>query len=154
MPGESRPRRTGRTRRPVRVRRGGAARVAGAMRSIGLSTTRRAAVVAIVLCTLAFTLAVPLRTYLAQQAEVSQEEERQRRLEAEIERLEERKAELEDPVQVEAEARARLRYVMPGETPYIVQLPEDSADVGDGDGGEDGASGGAWYERVWAGVTE
>ncbi|WP_317493120.1 septum formation initiator family protein [Haloechinothrix sp. LS1_15] len=123
------------------------------MRTIGLTTTRRAAVVALVLCALVFTLAVPLRTYLAQQAEIAEQEERQEQLEAEIERLEERRAELDDPVQVEAEARARLRYVMPGETPFIVQLPEDTAEAAgaDEDDGEDAA--GPWYEQLWSSIT-
>ncbi|MGH3436822.1 MAG: FtsB family cell division protein, partial [Sciscionella sp.] len=40
-----------------------------------------------------------------------------------VSRLQARKAQLSDPDQIEAEARLRLRYVMPGETPYVVQLP-------------------------------
>lgn len=128
------------------------ARVTSAMRSLGQATTRRAAVVAIVVCALAFTLAVPLRTYLAQQAEVSQAEERQERLETEVAQLEDRKAELEDPVQVEAEARARLRYVMPGETPYIVQLPDEAAEEGQDDG-ENDSDADAWYQRLWSNIA-
>ena len=67
-----------------------------------MSTTRRAAVVAIVVCALAFTIAVPLRTYLSQRAEVAEEEARQAELRQEVGRLEDRKAELSDPAQVEA----------------------------------------------------
>src|SRR5690606_6142387 len=65
--------------------------------------------------------------------------------------LERKKRALSDPAQIEAEARRRLRYVMPGETPYIVQLP------GDAPTGEEHTSGGrteidaAWFEKLWAG---
>ncbi|WP_187346842.1 septum formation initiator family protein [Saccharomonospora sp. CUA-673] len=120
-----------------------------------MSTTRRAAIVAIVVCALAFTIAVPLRTYLSQQAEVSEQEARQQQLRQQVEQLEERKAELSDPAQVEAEAKRRLRYVTPGETPYIVQLPGDRGDESRPlRGDEQPHSDAAWYENLWDGVTE
>ncbi|WP_199432585.1 FtsB family cell division protein [Qaidamihabitans albus] len=114
-----------------------------------MSTTRRAAVVAIVVCALAFTIAVPLRTYLSQKAEVTQQEQRQAELRRQVAELEAREAELSDPAQVEAEARRRLRYVMPGETPYIVQLPEDEAAAERPRPGEYRHPQGPWYERLW-----
>ncbi|WP_183783040.1 FtsB family cell division protein [Prauserella sediminis] len=149
-----RTRRSGDRRSALR-RPAAAKRAASAARVLGMSTTRRAAVVAIVVCALAFTIAVPLRTYLSQRAEVAEQEARQEQLQQQVERLEQRKAELSDPAQVEAEARRRLRYVMPGETPYIVQLPEDSAaepEPAQGDGSPQRH--GAWYEQLWNGVTE
>jgi cell division protein FtsB len=118
-----------------------------------MSTTRRAAVVAIVVCALAFTVAVPLRTYLSQRSEVSVQEKRRSELQHEVAQLEQRKAELTDPAQVEAEARKRLRYVMPGETPYMVQLPEDKAQAQPAVPGQQAAPAGAWYERLWAQVS-
>jgi cell division protein FtsB len=127
--------------------------MADAAKALGLSTTRRAALVAIVVCALAFTIAVPLRTYLSQRADVAAHERQVQRLEAEVAELEKRRDELRDPAQVEAEARRRLRYVMPGETPYIVQFPEDRAQSGTGT--DDGASEPEpWYEMVWNSVTE
>jgi len=101
-------------------------RLAGAARALGLSSTRRAAIAALVVCALAFTLAVPLRTYLAQRAEVAEQEELKEQLTGKVAELERKKRALSDPAQIEAEARRRLRYVMPGETPYIVQLPGDA----------------------------
>ncbi|MGH3518922.1 MAG: FtsB family cell division protein [Haloechinothrix sp.] len=124
-----------------------------AARALGLSTTRRAAVAAIVVCALAFTLAVPLRTYLAQQTAVAEQEELKAELQDRVRELERRKAELADPAQVEAEARRRLRYVMPGETPYIVQLPEDSVDADESADAEHERGTGAWYERLWSNVA-
>lgn len=120
---------------------------------LGLSTTRRAALVAIVVCALAFTLAVPLRTYLSQRADVAEQEARQAQLERQVDQLEQRKADLADPAQVEAEARRRLRYVMPGETPYMVQLPEDKKAAEQRAHGEPARPEGAWYQELWDSVN-
>lgn len=118
---------------------------------LGLSTTRRAAILAIACCALAFTVAVPLRTYLTQRSELSVQQERQDELQAKRKELRERKGELDDPAVIEAEARSRLGYVMPGQTPYVVQLPEETADRnGDGDGGESkDRHQDPWYESLW-----
>jgi cell division protein FtsB len=146
--------RDGRPARPVAV--GGAARsrTVRAAAAFGLSTTRRAAVFAIVVCALALSIAVPLRTYLGQRDDVALEEQRQEELRAQVEGLEERKAQLDDPAQVEAEARRRLRYVMPGETPYMVELPSDKGE----ETGEQPAKGKAkdesWYQLLWNAVSE
>ncbi|WP_134717151.1 FtsB family cell division protein [Saccharomonospora xinjiangensis] len=146
-----RPRRARRERRVARLRRLGAGKVADAAKALGLSTTRRAALVAIVVCALAFTIAVPLRTYLSQRADVAAQEREVAELEAEVERLENRRDELNDPAQVEAEARRRLRYVMPGETPYIVQFPDSRTGQAVGAGEQPGEPE-PWYEKLWNSV--
>ncbi|WP_167166824.1 FtsB family cell division protein [Saccharomonospora amisosensis] len=149
------------SRRPRRVRRGeprsrlrrglSVSRSSGAAKVLGLSTTRRAAVVAIVVCALAFTIAVPLRTYLSQRADVAEQEQRQAELRGQVAQLEQRHAELSDPAQVEAEARRRLGYVMPGETPYMVQLPED--DRGERPQQDEAAPPrDSWYQNLWNSV--
>nr|WP_243658791.1 septum formation initiator family protein [Tamaricihabitans halophyticus] len=121
--------------------------------SSGFFNTRRAAVLVLVVAALAFSLAVPLRTYLTQRAEVSVQEQRSANLREQVERLENRKAQLEDPTQIEAEARERLRYVMPGETPYIVQLPGDEGAGGGNDEKPRPAPSKAWYEELWSDMT-
>nr|WP_245617117.1 septum formation initiator family protein [Amycolatopsis taiwanensis] len=120
---------------------------------LGISTTRRAAVLAIVICALAFTLAVPLRTYLSQRAEIKVQEQHQAELQAEVAQLEARKAALSDPAEVEAEARRRLRYVMPGETPYLVQLPEDSPQSPQQGGQQKPGPSQAWYQQLWSSLS-
>ena len=82
--------------------------------------TGRAAMLALVVCMLAISLAYPLREYLAQRSDIGQ-------LRAEVSEQEQRVAELRtarerwaDPAYVEAQARERLHYVMPGETSYVV----------------------------------
>lgn len=106
---------------------------------------------AIVVCALAFTIAVPLRTYLSQRADVAEQEQRQAELRGQVAQLEQRHAELSDPAQVEAEARRRLGYVMPGETPYMVQLPED--DRGERPQQDEAAPPrDSWYQNLWNSV--
>ncbi|HET9945980.1 MAG TPA: septum formation initiator family protein, partial [Actinomycetes bacterium] len=82
--------------------------------------TGRAAMLALVVCMLAISLAYPLREYLAQRSDIGQ-------LRADVSEQEQRVAELRkarerwaDPAYVEAQARERLHYVMPGETSYVV----------------------------------
>jgi cell division protein FtsB len=138
----------------ARLRRGLAAkRASGAAKVLGMSTTRRAAVVAIVVCALAFTIAVPLRTYLAQRTEIREQQAQQAQLQQTVAQLQGRKAELSDPAQIEAEARRRLRYVKPGETPYIVQLPEDKAPDAAPQPGQQQVPDGSWYENLWNQVS-
>jgi cell division protein FtsB len=139
----------------VAAGRAGRSRTVRAAAAFGLSTTRRAAVFAIVVCALALSVAVPLRTYLGQRDDVAVEEQRQEQLRAQVEALEKRKAQLEDPAQVEAEARRRLRYVMPGETPYMVELPDDAESEAGGDAPAKGkARDESWYQLLWNAVSE
>jgi cell division protein FtsB len=124
---------------------------AGATRVLGMSTTRRAAVLAIVVCALAFTLAVPLRTYLSQRSEIAQQEQQRTELRQQVAELQARQAALNDPAQVETEARRRLRYVMPGETPYLVQLPEDNPQSPQQQSRHQPGPGDvAWYQQLWS----
>jgi cell division protein FtsB len=128
-------------------------RTVRAAATFGLSTTRRAAVFAIVVCALALSVAVPLRTYLGQRDEVELQEKRQAEFRAQVDALEDRKAQLDDPAQVEAEARRRLRYVMPGETPYMVELPGDRG--GETEEPQDNkVKDESWYQLLWNAVSE
>lgn len=91
--------------------------------ALGLSSTRRAALLALVVCALALSVAVPLRNYVTQRRELAAVQAEQERLRTEVDDLAARKRALSDPAWVQALARERLRFVLPGETPYMVQLP-------------------------------
>ncbi|WP_253831380.1 FtsB family cell division protein [Actinokineospora globicatena] len=120
---------------------------------LGLATTRRAAVVATVVCALALSVAVPLRNYLSQRSDIEVLEQRHAELEAQVAELNARKERLSDPEQIRAQARERLRYVMPGETPYMVELPSDPVTApGAGQHGRPIPQQ-AWYEGLWDSVT-
>lgn len=152
---QSSSRRPGRSEtRRARLRKGlQATRRSGAAKVLRLTGTRRAAIVAIVVCALAFTIAVPLRTYLSQRAEVAEQEARQAELKREVAQLERRKAQLSDPAQVEAEARRRLRYVMPGETPYMIQFPGEKSGEQRKAGQSGATSAATWYEYLWDSIV-
>ncbi|WP_194815819.1 septum formation initiator family protein [Nocardia sp. XZ_19_385] len=85
--------------------------------------TGKAVILAVVVCALALTLAVPMRTYFSQRAEAAELAQQRRNLEADLDRLRNRRAQQQDQRYIISEARNRLRLVMPGETPYIVQVP-------------------------------
>jgi cell division protein FtsB len=91
------------------------------------SAARRAAILAAVVCVLTLTIAGPVRTYFAQRTEMQQLKASEAQLRAQIAELEQQKVKLADPVFIAAQARERLGFVMPGEVPYQVQLPENSA---------------------------
>ena len=114
------------------------------------SFTGRAAVLALVLGLLVLTLAVPVRSWFAQRAEISG-------LEANVAAARERVAELQilqerwtDPAFVVAEARRRLHFVMPGEVGYTTigadGLPTEAAVAG--------VSAGTWYDKIWTAVEQ
>lgn len=86
-------------------------------------STGRAVLLAAVLCGLALTLAVPLRTYFTQRADAAELASQREQLQDDVARLRDRRAQQQDPAYIKSEARDRLRLVMPGETPYIVQIP-------------------------------
>ncbi|QTR06134.1 septum formation initiator family protein [Saccharothrix algeriensis] len=119
-----------------------------------MTGTRRAALLAMVVCALALSIAVPLRTYLAQREELREVTASQEELRAEVGQLEQRKRELADPAHLEAEARRRLHYVRPGETPYVVQLPGDAERTPEEERPATApAADKAWYEQLWDSVA-
>jgi cell division protein FtsB len=105
-----------------------------------------------VVCALALSVAVPLRTYLSQQAEIQAAESHRADLSREREELERRGQRLSDPAQIEASSRERLQYVRPGEIPFIVQLPEIPAETVPQE--QQRAPARPWYERLWTSIAE
>jgi len=91
------------------------------------SAARRAAILAAVVCVLTLTIAGPVRTYFGQRTEMQQLKATEEQLRAQIAELDQQKVKLGDPVFIAAQARERLGFVMPGEIPYQVQLPANSA---------------------------
>lgn len=122
----------------------------------------RALVLSVVLL-VGFTMLFPtIRAYLGQRAELDAlasdvvvAEQRERDLQAELDRW-------SDPAFVQAQARARLSYVLPGETSYRVIDPEFVVETPTVEGATPGPvagptlpMGGAvapWYTTVWDSV--
>jgi cell division protein FtsB len=106
----------------------------------------------VVVCAVVLSVAVPLRNYLAQRGELADTVQQQEKLREQVDSLERRKAELSDPAQVEVEARNRLRYVRPGETPYVVQLPSHTPSPAPAEAPRT-VSGGQWYDDMWKSIA-
>ncbi|MER6787118.1 FtsB family cell division protein [Streptomyces sp. NPDC000658] len=110
--------------------------------------TGRAALLALVLCTLIVALAYPMRQYVSQRAEVADLQREKQQASERVRQLRDLKARWQDDAYAEQQIRQRLHYVLPGETGYIVVDPDAArqsrADLGAADR--------PWYSNVWDGV--
>ncbi|HEY8980683.1 MAG TPA: septum formation initiator family protein [Streptomyces sp.] len=112
--------------------------------------TGRAALLALVLCTLVVALAYPMRQYVSQRAEIADLQREQERAREKVEQLRDLKARWQDDAYAEQQIRLRLHYVMPGETGFVVVDP-DAAKQARADAG---AADRPWYANVWDGVDK
>ena len=108
--------------------------------------TGRAAILILVVAALVVTLAIPLRAWMSQRAEIAA-------LEADVAQSRERVAGLEkelqdwqDPAFVIAQARSRLHFVFPGEVGYVVLGEDDRPITPEVEQQSDEAP---WYARLW-----
>ncbi|MFF3331480.1 septum formation initiator family protein [Streptomyces sp. NPDC002888] len=112
--------------------------------------TSRAALLALVLCSLIVALAYPIRQYVSQRAEVADLQREKAQAKQRVEQLRDLKARWQDDAYAEQQIRQRLHYVMPGETGYIVIDPaaakQAHADLVAADR--------PWYSNVWDGVDK
>ncbi|MEU8896421.1 septum formation initiator family protein [Nocardia sp. NPDC048505] len=115
--------------------------------------TGKAVILAMVVCALALTLAVPMRTYFSQRAEAAELAQQRRDLEADLARLRDRRAQQQDQRYIISEARNRLRLVMPGETPYIVQVPGIEAPAPP-PAPTKSKTPDPWYTEVWETISQ
>ena len=112
--------------------------------------TSRAAVLAVVLCAIALSLAYPVREYIAQRRQIDQLQAERQVLTTQLRKLEQQQGRLNDPGYIEQLARNQLHLCMRGATCYVV--------VG-GQSGHSGAQATAasltpWYERLWQSVQQ
>ncbi|WP_369235742.1 septum formation initiator family protein [Streptomyces sp. R21] len=112
--------------------------------------TGRAALLALVLCTLVVALAYPIRQYVSQRAEISDQQREQQQARQRVEQLRDLKARWQDDAYAQQQIRQRLHYVLPGETGFIVIDP-DAAKQSRTD---QGAADRPWYSNVWDGVDK
>src|ERR1700719_578001 len=118
-------------------------------------TPRRAAILAAVVCVLTLTIAGPVRTYFGQRTEMKQLAVSEKALRAQIQDLQQQKTKLGDPVFIAAQARERLGFVMPGDTPYQVQLPPGALGPSDQPGSSaQRPSSDPWYTSLWRTIAD
>jgi cell division protein FtsB len=89
---------------------------------------RRAAVFGGVMIVLAVLLAPALRSYWAQQQQIAALQQHVADQRATVADLEQQRAAWDDPAYVKAQARSRLKFVMPGERAYnVIDAPAPKA---------------------------
>ena len=118
----------------------------------------RAAVLTGVVILAVAVLLPTLRVYFDQQAELSELRAEVEQERAEVAGLEAEVARWDDPAFLQAQARERLAYVFPGETPYRVIDPEFVTTHAEGSPASDRAAqedpDTVWYDVMWASLDQ
>ncbi len=112
--------------------------------------TSRAAVLAVVLCAIALSLAYPVREYISQRRQIDQLQAERQLLTTQLRQLEQQQGRLNDPAYVEQLARDKLHLCIRGATCYVVignHLRHPGGPAG-------AASLTPWYERLWQSVQQ
>lgn len=108
--------------------------------------TGRAAILILVVAALVVTLAIPLRAWMSQRAEIAALEADVAQSRERVAGLEEELQDWQDPAFITAQARSRLHFVFPGEVGYVV-LGEDDRPITPEVEQQSDAS--PWYARLW-----
>ncbi|MEU6810835.1 septum formation initiator family protein [Streptomyces sp. NPDC046831] len=112
--------------------------------------TGRAALLALVVCSMVVALAYPMRQYFSQRAEIADMQQQKRQAQQRVRQLRDLKARWQDDAYAQQQIRRRLHYVLPGETGYIVIDPgtaeQSRADLT--------TARRPWYANVWEGVDK
>jgi cell division protein FtsB len=122
-----------------------AAAIAAAARSTRL--TGRAALLAVVICAIALSLAYPVREYIAQRQQIDQLLAQQATMSAQVKALQDQAAALGRPTYVEQRARDQLHMCFPDEQCYQVIASSAPASAARA---KPAAS--SWYSRLWQSV--
>jgi cell division protein FtsB len=112
--------------------------------------TGRAALLAVVICAIALSLAYPVREYIAQRRQIDQLLATRQSISAQVKNLQAQRRRLEDPAYIEQQARDQLHMCFPGEKCYVIvgnsAAPSPALRP---------ARGGApWYSRLWQSVQK
>jgi cell division protein FtsB len=112
--------------------------------------TTRAAVLAVVLCAIALSLAYPVREYIAQRRQIDQLEVQRQAIAAKLGALQEQQRDLSSNAYVEQQAESKLHMCLPKQTCYVVVNPQPRR----AKAAAAPAPGLPWYERLWGSVQQ
>ncbi|MGW1956313.1 FtsB family cell division protein [Streptomyces sp. NPDC001920] len=112
--------------------------------------TGRAALLALVVCSMVVALAYPIRQYVSQRAEIADLKRQKQEAAERVEQLRDTKARWQDDAYAEQRIRERLHYVMPGETGFVVIDPDAARQSRT----DQGAADRPWYTNIWDGVDK
>jgi cell division protein FtsB len=110
--------------------------------------TARAAILVLVVATVIVAVALPLKIWLGQRGDIAQLSEQAHRAQVRIGQLNAQDRRWHNPGYVEAQARARLHYVLPGQKTYVV-LGRNHAARAAAKRRHAAATTGPWYSQFW-----
>jgi cell division protein FtsL len=112
--------------------------------------TSRAAVLAVVICAIALSLAYPVREYVAQRRQIDELVAQQQMMQAEVKGLLAQRSQLTDPAYIKQMAGEDLHMCLPGARCYVLEngqsviSPPQQAKPGPA----------AWYTKLWHSVEQ
>lgn len=111
--------------------------------------TGRAALLAVVICAIALSLAYPVREYLAQSRQISALEVQRQSLQAKVNGLAAEQQRLNSPAYIEQQARDNLHMCLPSTTCYVIvnATPRPKRATA-----HTARPAPAWYEKLWTSV--
>jgi cell division protein FtsB len=112
--------------------------------------TSRAAVLAVVVCAIALSLAYPVREYIAQRRQIGQLEAQRQEIVVQLKSLEAQQRQLSSSAYIEREARDELHMCLPAETCYVIIPGKPAA----GKAAVAHAAASPWYQRLWKSVQQ
>jgi cell division protein FtsL len=112
--------------------------------------TSRAAVLAVVICAIALSLAYPVRAYMAQRQQIDQLLGQQQTMLTQVKNLQAEQAKLSDRSYIEQLARQELDMCFPGTQCYVVEGSQPPIN-----GARPQQPGPApWYTKLWRSVEQ
>jgi cell division protein FtsB len=113
--------------------------------------TGRAALLAVVICAIALSLAYPVREYIGQRRQIDQLLATQQSLSEQVKNLQAQDKRFSDPAYIEQQARDQLHYCLPTEKCYVI--------VGNNSPAPDAApprtpTATSWYTKLWGSVQK
>jgi cell division protein FtsL len=112
--------------------------------------TGRAAVLAVVVCAIALSLAYPVRAYMAQREQIDQLVAQQQTMLTQVKNLQAEQAKLENRSYIEQLARQELDMCFPGTQCYVIEGSQPLID-----GSRPQRSGPEpWYDTLWRSVEQ
>ena len=112
--------------------------------------TSRAAVLVVVICAIALSLAYPVREYVAQRQQIDQLVAQQQTMLAQVKNLQAQQAKLSDRSYIEQLARQELDMCFPGTQCYVIEGSQSPIS-----GAQPQRPGLApWYAKLWRSVQQ